>query len=179
MKSLNVLITAAVAALAACDTNPTEPASADLDLAAVTTASGAHNEEIDREVWDYYDDWTDREWFYDCEGERSERIRMEGGVWYRLVFFTDGSGGEHVLFQRRTDNVRGVGLHSGEAFRLQWIEHWADSYSRTISSGWTTRMTFVARESGRGFQYTGRGRYTYANGEVIRDVVDESYTCSL
>jgi hypothetical protein len=51
MKSLNMLITA-VAVLAACDANPTEPASADLDLAAMTTASGACDEEIDREVRD-------------------------------------------------------------------------------------------------------------------------------
>lgn len=183
MKFFRWIMVAAAALSPACDANPTSPVTGPAASAAMTEAAPAVStmgEGVERRVYEGVWDLSDVYWGFECEGSESELIDMEGGVRHRLVMLEDAAGGFHAAFQAQSVNLYGVGVDSGEEYRARELEHesWNDQMER--GGTYTTRITLEGRDSGRGFLYTARGSFhVNANGEVVVETFDESFTCTI
>jgi hypothetical protein len=175
MNRTMIAIAAPLLVLAACAADTTAPgATADAQLAAAT-------QPVYRAV--YQGAWTldGVYWGFECEGQESELIAMTGEIRHRLQLLEDGAGGFHVTAHQLSHNVGGVGLDSGEQFRVQEMAHetFNDNGMGRLGS-FTGRVTLTGRDSCRGFIYTLVGRFVInANDELVVEREAESFTCTI
>lgn len=175
MNRIAITIAAPLLLLPACAADTTAPSAvADIEL-------GAAAAPIYREVYEGSWDLADVYWGFECDGEESELIAMSGEIRHRLQLLEDAAGGFHVTAHQFSHNVRGVGVDSGEEFRVKEMAHetFNDNGMGQLGS-FTGRVTLTGRDSGRGFVYTLMGRYVInANDELVVHRDAESYTCTI
>ena len=163
-----ISLVAALLVVAACDrsdNNPTGP----LPASAQLNANGT-----DRFVQESFYDLTDSYTAIECDnGQASELISLEGQIFERFVFQYNPGGGVHVSLQTMPVGVRGVGVESGEEYRVKEQEH--ALYNSSVMGGvgnYRQTVKIVGRSSGARYTLVGRGHYTLnANGQLtaVRD----------
>jgi hypothetical protein len=115
-----------------------------------------------------------------CEpGVQSEPVELHGSLVYRFQVLTDGSGGVHINSSMRPDGLSGVGLDTGEAYRVAERDHQTWLTTQTVRSGTViSRLTMAGRESGQRFTVVHTGHFTInANGDLVAGRSDTSYEC--
>jgi hypothetical protein len=161
----NALAFATVALLlAACDTSPT-------DVTAVGDAARAPaSARLERNVEEKLYDMTDSYMSARCgEDDTVELVRMEGAIYERLVWFQDGAGQYHITHHTMPVGLRGVGVDSGEEYRVAEREH--ATYNQ-LKSGFTGsyRQTLMMRgtTTGTRFYMVFRGHYVIDEENIVK-----------
>jgi hypothetical protein len=165
-----ISLVAALLAVAGCDRSDNTP-TGPLPVGAQLNTGGA-----ERFVQETFYDLTDSYTAIECDnGQASELIALEGKIFERFVFQFNPGGGVHVSIHTMPVGVRGVGVESGEEYRVQEQEHAA--YNSSVMGGvgnYRQTVKIVGRTSGARYTLVGRGHYTVnANGELsaVRDTL--------
>ena len=172
-----VAIIAATILLAACDTNPVQPAPAD---AALQSASFSSDNGTERWVEESLYDLTDSYAQVVCEdGTESELIALEGQIYERWSAFFTPSGSIHAKLQTMPIGMRGFSTVSGEEYRAKEQNHsTVNQTSMGITGTYRSKISFVGVESKRTFEMTLKGHYTLnANGEWVVERETETAVC--
>lgn len=160
MKIVRGIHALAVAALllAACDAAPTD----------VPTHYGAApapaSARLERNVEENLYDMTDSYLSARCGGDDTvELVRMEGAIYERLVWFQDGAEQYHITHHTMPVGLRGVGVDSGEEYRVAEREH--ATYNQ-LKSGFTGsyQQTLMMRGTTSGTRY-----YMVFRGHYVTD----------
>lgn len=160
--------------LAGCADRVTDPVSMPMQANSVSAKQGGSV------TWT--EDMTGTVYQIACEpGVQSEPIALEGEIVYRFNVVVDGRGGVHISFGARPSGLRGVGLDSGEVYRV--AEHAQESWATTPSASngsYRSRLTMVGRASGQRFTAVYYGHYTMnANGDIVAGRGDNWVECRL
>lgn len=98
-----------------------------------------------------------------------ELIDMEGQIYERITLISDGSGEYHYRSNTMPIGIRGVGLTSGEEFRVResdtvianrWLEGGTGSYRE--------ELTLVGRDTHRSYKLVSTGHYVIAGDGTIK-----------
>jgi hypothetical protein len=167
-----VVLVGSALLLAGCADRVTDPAGVPMQASSANANQGV--------TWT--EDMTGIVYQIDCEpGVKSEPVALEGEIVYRFNVVIDGRGGVHISFVARPNGLRGVGLDSGEVYRV--AEHSQEAWTTTPSASngtYRSRLTMVGRESGQRFTVVYYGHYTMnANGEIVAGRGDSSVECRL
>lgn len=172
MRRQNMLLMSAVLLLAAGCADDSIPVTGPTVQASSANVQGAG------QTW--IEDMTGVVYQIVCEpGVQSEPIELQGSLVYRFLVVVDGAGGVHISSSIRPDGLSGVGLDTGERYRV--AEHdnqtWFTTPSMVVGTT-RSRLTMVGRESRQRFEVVHTGHFTInANGELIVGRGDTSYEC--
>lgn len=169
-----VVLLGTAALLAGCADGVTDPVSVPMQASSATANQG------NSVTWT--EDMTGTVYQIACEpGVTSEPVALEGEIVYRFNVVTDGRGGVHINFVARPNGLRGVGLDSGEVYRV--AEHAQESWTTTPTArngSYRSRLTMVGRESGQRFTAVYYGHYTMnAKGDIVAGRGDSYVECRL
>lgn len=137
------------AGLAACQDLPTDAAPV------AEIGSGAFAMGAERMVEEAFYDLTDSYFVFPCDAdgeftEVGEQVRMEGGVFERFTAMITPSGSVHATWHTMPVGLRGVGVDSGEAFRVKEAQHSSSVTTRAGYAGsYRSVLTLVGKETGR------------------------------
>ena len=145
-------------------------------------SNGAASQSQERIVQEFLYDLSDSTFFFSCgpNGEtlpitEGEPIDVEGHVFERITVLYDGVGGIHTNMNSMPVNLRGIGVYSGEEFRV--VESGrvvANQRDAGIVGSYTETFKMVGQTTHRSFSMVGRGHYVIdANGDITvsRDVL--------
>jgi hypothetical protein len=144
--------------MSACSEVPTEPAT-ELELQAATVTTTTWVEDMAGTVYQL-----------ECEpGVKGEPVALSGQIVYRFSVVLDGTGGVHISSTGRPQGLSGVGLDSGEEYRVAEHSHESWTTSSVVSNGaYRTTLTMTGRESRQRFTVVISGHYVMnANGELV------------
>jgi hypothetical protein len=160
---------------AGCTEDATDPLSGpSVQANRVTLQSGAG------ETW--VEDMTGVVYQITCEpGVQSEPVALSGQIVYRFNVVIDGRGGVHISSSMRPDGLSGVGLDSGEEYRVSEHSHESWTTTPTVANGsWRSRITMTGRQSGQRFTAVNTGHYAVnANGDLVIGRGDSWVECRL
>lgn len=165
------------AGLAACQDLPTDAAP---EAEAAAFAMGA-----ERLVEEAFYDVTDSYLMFPCDAEgepveEGELVRMEGGIFERFTVVFAPSGNIHATWHTMPVGLRGVGVDSGEPFRVKEAQHSNSVMTQTgHTASYRSVLTLVGTETGRraAMRFAGTFRVT-AQNEIIVDRETERLECS-
>ena len=178
MKSARLLLMTAVLATA-CDDTPTA-----IDQAVTPQFSNG----AEREVREALYDMTGSTFIFACspEGEPlpitdGEEVLIEGQVFERIVYKTDGADGVHFTLNTMPVGLRGIGLLSSEEFRVKETERFGASQQLPRNTGsYRQELKMTGTETGRTFWMVFSGSYVIgADGEVKRTRDRERIECKV
>ncbi len=157
---------AAVLLFAACDSQtsaPTAPAS----IAAIPSSVSPS---VERTVEENLSDFSGVLTKFFCEdGTETELVALEGKLFTRTVVTINPAGAIVATSHSMPVGLRGVGVESGEEYRVKEQEHYSVS-QRVIGYAGTLRDVFemTGRESKRTFKLVTIAHFTInANGDVV------------
>ena len=169
----------AIVVLAACDSgdSPTAPLATRVEPSGASlSSSGGADRSIDEALYDLSGSFTQIE----CEnGQSSELIELEGQIFERFTVMLDPSGGFHASYHTMPVGLQGVGVVSGEQYRVKEQDHGAFTQTLTgLVGSYRQAVRLVGRASGRSFSMIVRGHYTInANGEITVEREKAIFTC--
>ena len=101
--------------------------------------------------------------------DEGEEVRMEGKIFERLSVLYDGAGGLHYTLDTMPVGMRGVGLTSGEEFRVSESSH-AVANNRLEGGVGAYRQTLkmVGKDTQRTFWLVAYGNYVISAEGLIR-----------
>ena len=105
--------------------------------------------------------------------DEGEEVRMEGKIFERLSVLYDGAGGLHYTLDTMPVGMRGVGLTSGEEFRVSESSH-AVANNRLAGGVGAYRQTLkmVGKDTQRTFWLVAYGNYVISAEGLVRTVRD-------
>jgi len=160
--------------LAACDGQPTAPASA--SIATPTSVASS----VERTVESYISSFEGVLAGFICEdGTTSELVALEGQLFTRNTVSVNPTGTYHVTSHSMPIGLRGVGVETGQEYRVKEQEHMAVTQAETGYSG-TLRNVFVltGRESMETFKLVTIARYVVTpQGEIVIERQKERWEC--
>lgn len=160
--------------LAACDGQPTAPASA--SIATPTSVASS----VERTVESYISSFDGVLAGFICEdGTTSELVALEGQLFTRNTVTLNPVGTYHVTSHAMPIGLRGVGVETGQEYRVKEQEHMAVTQAETGYSG-TLRNVFVltGRESMETFKLVTISRYVVTpQGELVIERQKERWEC--
>ena len=156
-------LVAAVLIAAACDgsdKNPTGPLPTNAQL-----NSGGTERYVDERFYDLSDSY----FAIECsETQASELVAMQGQIFQRFTFQFNPAGNVHVAFHSMPVGVKGVGLVSGEEYRVKEQESsvYNQNAMRSVGS-YRQILKLVGVDSHSKYSLVGGGHYTInASGEI-------------
>ena len=175
MQSLRriLAVTSSAVALTACQEVPTEVAMEDVRFAS------------ERTVEEALYDLTDSHFAFSCDengnalelGE-GELIRIEGQIFERAMLVRDATGEFHFSLHTMPVNLSGVGVDSGEHFRIVERDKVVASQHGEGNSGSYNSTLKMRGETGRTFWMRFSGSYRIGNdGELVRERNSETIVC--
>jgi hypothetical protein len=153
--------------LAACDAAPLAPTGSGTARPAPRTSAAA--DEADRPSWEaveVLEDFTVT--LYCADGGQSESVRLTGQIAHRSTFKQTPAGVVLALDQSRPLTLAGVGVESGQPYRVVYREHDWGHYGEAGISG-LNRETWTLRNlvTHATFTLTYAIRYAFdENGEL-------------
>ena len=165
--------------LAACDRLPTMPnEAADGRPALGMAPTGSAERLLEEHLYDMSDTYTQ----VTCpDGTESELVRLEGQIYERLTLLWDAAGGIHVRLGTMPVGLRGVGVTTGEEYRVFERDHLVGNQLMAGNVG-SYRQSFglVAEKPGASFVVSISGNYRLEpTGEVVVDRERVSVECKL
>lgn len=163
---------------AACDRAPLEP---NESSAAPQFSTGAERS-VDQALYDI----TGSLFVFACtdDGEvlpidEGERVEMQGQIFERITLMTDGAGGYHFLYHTMPVGLRGIGVASGEEFRVVERDHGVANQRYDGNVGrYKQVFKMVGGDTGRTFWYVLSGSYLIGqDGTVKRYRETETVQC--
>ena len=105
--------------------------------------------------------------------DEGEEVRMEGKIFERLSLVLDGAGGYHYMLDTMPVGMRGVGLTSGEEFRVSESSH-AVANNRLEGGVGAYRQTLkmVGKDTQRTFWLVAYGNYVISAEGLVRTFRD-------
>jgi hypothetical protein len=163
------VLAAATAALAACDAAPTEVQDPPLAFAAA-----------ERIVEESLYDLSGVQFAFACsdDGEelpidQGELIAIEGQIYEKITLLRDGKGEYHYTLHTMPVGLRGVGVESGEEFRVTERQHQVSNSLELSGSGtYRQELKMVGKDTKRTFWLVTSGFYRIdhdGNTAVTRD----------
>ena len=108
----------------------------------------------------------DGELLPDTDGEL---IDMDGAIYERITLTIDGSGEYHYRSNTMPIGVRGVGLISGEEFRVRESDKVAANQRLEGGTGsYREELTLVGRDTHRSYRLVSTGHYVIAADGTIK-----------
>jgi len=152
------MLAAFASLLAACDRGPTAPGEAAAERAALAaSASGSAERVVKEYLYDMSDSFTQVE----CpDGTQSELVALEGKIYESFALVWDAAGGVHVRFGTMPVGLRGVGVTTGQEYRVFERDHFTGNQLMTGNVG-SYRESFglVAKQGGPSFVVSIKGNY--------------------
>jgi hypothetical protein len=156
-------------ALAACESVPT-------DIEAPMTNAQFSGAAAERTVDESLYDLTGVYFAFSCsaEGEslpdhEGELVLMEGQIYERMTLLQDAVGEYHYTLHTMPVGLRGIGVTSGEEFRVIERDHAVANQRLAAGNGsYRQELKMVGRETRRTFWMVASGFYRIsANGDVL------------
>ena len=98
-----------------------------------------------------------------------ELIDIEGQLYERITLLVDGAGGYHYSENTMPVGLRGVGLTSGEEFRIRESEQLISNHRLAGGSGmYRQELTLVGESTHRRFKLVSNGHYLIAADGTIK-----------
>jgi hypothetical protein len=166
-------IMASTLAVAACQDTPTEVAADDVRFANERTV-----EEALYDLTGSYTSFPCDEHGDSLELGEGELISLAGQVFERTMFVRDGAGQFHFTVHTMPVNLTGIGVTSGERFRIIERENMVVNQRGEASTGSIHTTLKLVGETGRTFWL----RFTYSyrignDGALLRERTDTSIVC--
>ena len=175
MQSLRrvLAVTTSAVALTACQEVPTEVAIDDVRFASERT--------VEESLYDL----TDSHFAFSCdangnplESGEGELVRIEGQIFERAMLVRDATGEFHFTMHSMPVNLRGVGVESGERFRVVERDKVVANQRGLANSGSYNATLKLVGETGRTFWLRFSGSYRLGNdGELVRERNTETIVC--
>jgi len=172
-------LTALVMLLAACDRLPSAPNEAAAERPALNTATTGSAERL---VEEHLYDMTDSYFQVECpDGTLSELVALEGKIYERLTILWDAAGSLHVQAGTMPVGLRGVGVTTGEEYRVFERDHFAGNQLMSGGVGsYRESYGLVARQGGPSFVVSISGNYkVLPTNEFVVDRERVSVECKL
>ena len=164
--------------LAACDQLPTTPSEAAERPALATSASGS----AERLVEEYLYDMSDSFFQVECpDGTQSELVALEGKIYESFALVRDAAGGIHVRFNTMPVGLRGVGVATGQEYRVFERDHFAgNQLMNGLQGSYRESFGLVAKHGGPSFVVSVKGNYkVLPTNEIVVERERVSYECKL
>ena len=101
--------------------------------------------------------------------DEGEEVRMEGKIFERLSLVHDGAGGYHYTLDTMPVGMRGVGLTSGEEFRVSESSHTVANNRLAGGVGaYRQTLKMVGKDTHRTFWLVAYGNYVVSAEGLIR-----------
>ena len=101
--------------------------------------------------------------------DEGEAVRMEGKIFERLSVLYDGAGGYHYMLDTMPVGMRGIGLTSGEEFRVSESSHTVANNRLAGGVGaYRQTLKMVGRDTQRTFWLVAYGNYVISAEGLIR-----------
>jgi hypothetical protein len=101
--------------------------------------------------------------------EDGELIDIEGQIYERLVFLTDGTGEYHYQMHSMPVGLRGIGVTSGEEFRVIEADHMSGSQRSAGGTGsFHGHMKMTGKDTHRTFWLRFGGHYNVAPDGTVK-----------
>ena len=165
-----IALAAASLLLAACADSPPQPPDTGARATAAVAASAAT-----RQVEEHVVDLSDSYFLFGCTADGAvaedptdgELVRMDGQMLVREVFMRDAAGNHHFTVHTTPIGMRGVGVASGEEFRVTERQI-GGAIQRTamLAGHYRTVQAFVGLDTGRRFSLVTAGHYTVGPDDV-------------
>ena len=162
----------------ACDRAPVEPA----DRSASPQFSNGVERSVDQALYDV----TGSFFVFACtdDGEvlpidQGEQVEMQGQVFERVTYMMDGAGGYHFLYHTMPVGLRGIGVTSGEEFRVIERDHGvANQRYAGVVGRYRQEFKMVGRDTGRTFWFVFSGTYLIGQDGTVKRYRDtETVQC--
>lgn len=162
---------AAALLLPACADSPLQPHGTPVPTPVAAAAA------ISRDVVEYVVDFEGSHFSFACtadgevtpDPEDGELVRMEGRLHVREVFTQDAAGNHHYTWHTMPVGLRGIGVTSGEEFRVTERSIGGANQTSQASTGhYRAVQRFVGLDTGRRFALVTTGHYVLdAGGQPI------------
>jgi hypothetical protein len=149
----------------ACEQTPTS-----IDSTTPRFSNGA-----ERTVEQYLYDMADSQFVFACTDQgdplpidQGEHLQLEGQVFERITLLYDGAGGLHYNVNTMPVDLRGVGVISGEEFRIRETDRYGANQRLAGGTGsYKQELTMVGTDTGRKLKLVFSGHYVIsAEGEI-------------
>ena len=142
-----------------------------LSLSAALHATEGAERTVQETLYDFSDSFyafacsDDGELLPETDGEL---IELEGHLYERITYQTDAAGGIHFLLNTMPVGIRGVGVDSGEAFRIRESEFFVASQRLAGNVGsFRQEVNLTGRDTHRSYSLVSRGHYVIgADGTI-------------
>jgi hypothetical protein len=133
-------------------------------------------------------DMSDSTFFFSCgpNGERlpetdGEPIDIEGQIFERISFVYDPAGGMHFNLDTMPVDLSGIGLLSGEEFRVVETDKYiANQRLAGVVGAWRQTFSLIGKDTHRSFTIVSTGSYTIsAEGRPMRSRSEVSIECGI
>ena len=139
-------------------------------------AAAAQDLGAERIVLEHLYDLSDSLYSFPCSDdgepvpeEDGELIEVEGHVYERVTLHTDGGGGIHYRVKTMPVEIRGVGLVSGEEFRIKEGSQLISSQKLDALTGsYHDAFKLVGKETRRTYWLVSKGHYQIAADGTVK-----------
>jgi hypothetical protein len=160
--------------VAACDAQPTQPAPSPIALPTSIASS------VERTVESYVSSFDDVFTQFICEdGTTSELVALEGQLFTRNTVTLNPAGTYHITSHSMPIGLRGVGVETGQEYRVKEQEHMSVRQAEIGYSG-TLRDVFVliGRQSKETYKLVTISHYVVTpQGKVVIERQKERWEC--
>lgn len=147
-----------------------------LSAGAVNVAQGQGSNGAERTVFEALYDQSDSFYVFPCseDGEvipetDGELIDIEGQIYERLVFLIDGTNEYHYQMRIMPVGLRGVGVTSGEEFRITEADQRTGSQRLAGGTGsFRGHLKMIGKDTHRTFWMTYGGHYNIAPDGTVK-----------
>ena len=147
-----------------------------LSAAALDATGGQSSNGAERTVFEALYDMSDSLYTFPCseEGELlpetdGEYIDIEGHIFERLVFLIDGTGEYHYHASTMPVGLRGVGVTSGEEFRIKEDDRQIANQKFAGGTGsYSGQLKMVGKDTHRTFWLMFAGHYNIAPDGTVK-----------
>ena len=143
-----------------------------LSLSAAVHATGGTERTVREALYDFSDSFyafacsDDGELLPETDGEL---IDLEGHLYERITSQVDAAGGIHFLLNTMPVGFRGVGVDSGEEFRIKESEFFVASQRLTGNVGsFRQEVKLTGRDTHRTYSLVSRGHYVIGADGTIK-----------
>jgi len=143
-----------------------------LSLSAALDATGGVERTVQEALYDFSDSFytfacsDNGELLPDTDGER---IDLEGYLYERITYQTDAAEGVHFRLNTMPVGLRGVGVDSGEEFRIRESEFFVASQRLTGNVGsFRQEVKLTGQDTHRTYSLVSRGHYVIGADGTIK-----------